>query len=1172
MTIDANTDIKLLESERMTDTADGGGRMTGSEVDDGEVNNIFQDISRFDGTYGRLSLRKVYMAVRSLGTEIYLGAHAIVTRPPAAQNVNITMFTTGSTTDTRTAAQNRIESYVTSGPLAAYYLFGNQPVGAKAISLLGRVEAALPEVGEVILLSVEDGLGVVTAEQYVRIQDVNFEVRTFTDASGDYQRKIVTLILTSALRQTFAGAEASRLSNVSVGTKVRSTTVADAAQYFGVTKLNGPSFENDLEITVDSIFSQLVPSTRREAPISAARPGLTLNYVAIAPALSEAFAGSNPAFLQRGVLPRSVTAVAASTTITGDDGLGNLTQGATDKGDIDYESGRLSGATITSISYTPATTASQSAVTIGVKVQLANQGTVYVQTMPVLPAPKTLIVDYRALGKWYRLQDTKGDGTLSGATPAEGGGTVDYVTGNVVVTLGALPDIGSFLIYASGQNTDYVQRSGSVTPTTPVVEFSVAGAPVEPGTMTFSWYSGGVLKSATSNSAGVIAGDATGTVVHQDGFVSFVAASNAWPDSNSALAVNYTKGTGAAGTITAAASGAVVTGTIPAGGLPIAPGNLVLRIPATWGGRTVDLFAKDDGSGNLITAPDRKGGYGSAPVVAGSIDYSTGAFSVQFGTFTANQYQQVGFANVGQFPKYTWSTVTAVPTIIAAPLVQYWARKATVGAVTAAETVPFPGITIYLTRGLLDTTLPGSVWFTWGGKDYIDRNGKVLRDLNRGTGVATEAGTIDYATGEVRLTNYGATTGGTVVIKTLLTSNGVLPTSYLLFRTPGAPVRPASVYVQAIRADTGALISATSNTGGVITSAFIDGEADHDMGWVKVRFGSFVTAAGNESEPWYDAANVVGPNVFRPIPVNPSTITFNCVVLTNLPLDAALLGIDPVRLPSTGKVPIIREGNVIVIAEARTYSLAGGQTAGQVTTIPDAPASQLELVDATGVAVPLSKYTADLLLAKITMATPLDLTGYTQPLVAHYTVENMRLVSSVDLSGKVSLVAPLDRDFSDDAVVSSALAFGDLQAQNPVFFDQTTWTGAWSDALIGTGTTSEYNRTLYPLQLVNKNTITERWALVFTSSTGGNIVGETVGVIGSFSTTVADVAPVNPITGQPYFTLKKEGWGSGWATNNVLRFNTIGPNAPIWIARTVIPGASALEDDNFQLQMRGDAD
>ena len=45
-----NNDVKLFESQRLTDEEDGGGRVTGSEVIDGNVNNLFQDISRIDRT------------------------------------------------------------------------------------------------------------------------------------------------------------------------------------------------------------------------------------------------------------------------------------------------------------------------------------------------------------------------------------------------------------------------------------------------------------------------------------------------------------------------------------------------------------------------------------------------------------------------------------------------------------------------------------------------------------------------------------------------------------------------------------------------------------------------------------------------------------------------------------------------------------------------------------------------------------------------------------------------------------------------------------------------------------------------------------------------------------------------------------------------------------------
>ncbi|MBO9483369.1 hypothetical protein [Salinisphaera sp. G21_0] len=39
------SDVKLFESQRPADEEDDGGRVTGNEVIDGNVNNLFQDIS-----------------------------------------------------------------------------------------------------------------------------------------------------------------------------------------------------------------------------------------------------------------------------------------------------------------------------------------------------------------------------------------------------------------------------------------------------------------------------------------------------------------------------------------------------------------------------------------------------------------------------------------------------------------------------------------------------------------------------------------------------------------------------------------------------------------------------------------------------------------------------------------------------------------------------------------------------------------------------------------------------------------------------------------------------------------------------------------------------------------------------------------------------------------------
>jgi len=1179
------TDIQLLASERLTDTDDGGGKMTGNVIVSGAINNLFPDISRLDRTYGRLSLRKAYMSVRSQNTDTYLGAHVIVTDPPSDDKVAVTLFSTGSTTDVRSNAQDRIESYLTAGPLSGYYVFGNQPQGAKAISLLGRVEDAVPEVGDVLVISVESGSNV-TAQQYVRVADVKVETRTFTDAQGDFTRKMVTLTLTSALRQTYIGAEASRLSNVTPPTRIRSVTVADASSYFGVSHLSAAATQNDLQVTVESITSQLVPSTTREVAVAGATPGLSLSYIAAAVAQSLT-TGSSPRYQMRGVLPKSLQASVSSGTAK-DDGAGNMLVNTTTVGAVDYESGRLSGVTINGGTYIPAATISAASKTYSVGVTLGTQGTVYVVTLPSIPAPGTLNVAFRYLGKWYSLTDSARDGTVAGESLAAGSGTVDYTTGDVTMTFGAVPDVGSKIVYSWGDPTSFEQHAGDLTVTDPTLMFQVSAWPIKPGTLTLSWLSNGVTKTAAADASGVVTGDATGSVVYLDGTIIIKPASSAFPDSSAKIDVAYTQAEGLKSSVVGAYAAGVLTFDLASSVLPLKPGAVSGSVAGIYGAASPVMYWKDDGEGGIVSATElapkykRVGGAtGNLPIVAvatGSIDYTTGHVIIQPGSLAQRVYAGTSMFKVPSTdpvadPYFTgaWQLGGGVPNFVPSPLVQYNAARASGTETAQEESIDYPGIGFVLNRTLIDPILPGSVWFTWGGKTYIDRQGKVFRDMDPATGSATQAGTINYQTGEVVLSNYGTSTGGAVSLVSLVTSYGIMPTSYAVFRTPGAPLRPSSFYLQAVRTDSGETITATSNSSGTITGTYIGGTVNNDMGWAEVRFGSFVAAAGNENEPWYSADNVVGSTVWKPIFVDPSTIKFNCVVQSTLPLDADLLGIDPVRLPLTGRVPIFRDGNVVVIHDDRTVNLPGGFTSGSNYTVADAPLAQATLVDATGEAVAISGYTIDMDTGVVTATEAYDVSGLTAPISVAYTVEDMLLVSSVELTGQLSLVSPLSRDYPSGAKVSSALLFGDLQGANPIFFSQATWTGAWSDTQSGSGTTAQYNRALYPLQFDNAGTYSDRWALIFTSTTGGRIVGEISGQIGTF-TTDTDTAPINPISGRPYFTLRKEGWGAGWGVNNVLRFNTIGASAPMWIARTILPGAQAVIEDGFRVQLRGDAE
>jgi hypothetical protein len=168
-------------------------------------------------------------------------------------------------------------------------------------------------------------------------------------------------------------------------------------------------------------------------------------------------------------------------------------------------------------------------------------------------------------------------------------------------------------------------------------------------------------------------------------------------------------------------------------------------------------------------------------------------------------------------------------------------------------------------------------------------------------------------------------------------------------------------------------------------------------------------------------------------------------------------------------------------------------------------------------------------------------------------------------------VGPITHDYpATETQISTAIIFGDLAARIVRSFTQKTWDNVWRDERSGDDTSAKYDDLNYPIMLTNRGSIAQRWAIKFTSSTTFDVISERLGVIAS-GTTGSDVAPINPATDVPYFTIDSRGWGAGWSTGNVLRFDTSAANAPMWIARTTIQGPVEEPTDDFIIQIRGDA-
>ena len=497
-------------------------------------------------------------------------------------------------------------------------------------------------------------------------------------------------------------------------------------------------------------------------------------------------------------------------------------------------------------------------------------------------------------------------------------------------------------------------------------------------------------------------------------------------------------------------------------------------------------------------------------------------------------------------------------------------------AAPTTQTTTFkPGpVTIDLCPYTSDYIVPGSVLFTWMTHTYQDVDGVIYRDRTS-TDAGYVAGQLDYSSGLATVTDYVVSGSPTdFTLSSLWTVRQNWNTASIFFRTQAAPVKPSGVTLSLADAS-GNPITATGDINGMVTGDHLRGVMEYETGMVELQFGDFVfdtaLTAAEKLEWWYSAEKVgavQADKIWRPWPVDPTTLRYNSVTYFYLPLDAELLGIDPVRLPQDGRVTIFQPGFRAVVGHTKKSTpatVSDGQTIDHART----RLSRVLVRGQDGLAIHTG-YTNNLEAGTTTIT---DVAGWLQPVTFEDRIEDMLVIGDVGIDGTLKATRPLTHDFPLGSYVSSALMAGDMKARVSVFFDQGSWDGAtWSDTLDGNAATGTYNDVLAPVVVTNAGALTERWALQFINSTTFRVIGEHLGVILTNGSINADCSPLNPITGQPYFTIKALGWGAGWAAGNLLRSNTVGAMFTYDAIRTVQAGPEAGTDYSFSLLTRGDVD
>jgi hypothetical protein len=520
-------DLKILASESMDDSANGGGGLVEIPIVDGQSNNIFKDISHLKRVYGGVNMAKIHAAVRTQTKEPLLGAFVFLDKIPGDKKLSVNLFSTADPYDLRDDAAAKVENYRAQGGRYLGTLYGTQYQGSQVVTLFQTETSPVPATGDVLLLMRLSP----PAQQYIRVVSVATQVQNFTDGTGIYTRKIVTLGVAVPLTYDFVGSELSRFDSITAPATVYQTVVANAARYYSARPLKKATVLGDYTAEVDSIYSQVVPSSQSEMPLvdltaaGSTTPLIPSSDSLISIAIGYSLGANVSVYLGRSCYPNTLDLVYGGGHII--DNGGQITLGGQSIGTINYAAGIIAfGATAPAIGggvvayFKPAGVPLSVADTDSIPVTDASRSFVHVFNITPPPQPNALSVSFMALGNWYEFRDN-GAGGLIPLTEGTGAGSINYVTGSGAITFTSLPDVGSQIILAWGKQVDYTNRAGAAVKCSVTKQLShphIVGS-----SLIIRWFEADNItqRTITSNAAGILAGDGSGAVNTLTGKVIF---------------------------------------------------------------------------------------------------------------------------------------------------------------------------------------------------------------------------------------------------------------------------------------------------------------------------------------------------------------------------------------------------------------------------------------------------------------------------------------------------------------------------------------------------------------------------------------------------------------------------------------------------------------------------
>lgn len=1181
-TVLSASNLLIYPSVRMRKTDDGGGLMTGTPLT-GAVNEMFDPTSEVERVNGGFDARLVYPAVLTTDKSKMYGAYTMVGQAPTMQNVSIIIFKGDHYGEQYDEFLPRVEAYSTPTIESNMTPLGRQLSGSKTVQAYIRTNDELPKVGERYCLYNKS----TDNYEYFRIASIASRTRTFTDSSGDFQRLVVTMTTTDSLSSTFQGMDYPVRSKNTSDVQILETQISDSSQYYGIKSLSANATAGSATVTLSSVYEQLVPTSTTNTAYADEVPADNELFIPLntSQTLHSGWLSGGNYYLPYAVVPGSVTLGGYE-----DDGNGNLVNGANSIA-IDYENGIIysvpSGSN--TLTGTIAAKASNFAYSTYIPIDQTNQQTEWAPLFDPIPAYGSASISYLVGGTWYTIKD-RGDYTLVNGDGEQVG--IINSDGSCTVSLDDLPDAGSNIVVAWTPK-DYYRTINdndvgtTVSPettegSTVILQSNGDSRPIVPESVSVSFSDGDTTKTATDDGSGNLTGDITGVISYSEGIISSADIStnevtctckrySATKKNSNIQIVSNTDGSFSGTLGQNIVKGSVLVYLVCTGYVDSTGIRTKYNVSRSWGltgqggyarfgwnstysksttiytgsGSASQLVAMiDDGNGGLMINGER---------ITGTIDYSTGVFS---GKFAPSGLLALARSDATANLNLSGAKALGVTRVNNRSVrsISYFTFDSYATAIYLDDSTEVDDTFIFETGinqfNILKTkrqpcfAVLNSWKFDANGTTLYEQNGTVYKTYSSSDGFSDSVGTLD-ATGYLNISDSSIDTSNLKITQGVY-CYGIDKVTTISGRSPASPVVPQSITVYAVQGDE--TLSATADADGNFQGDF--------SGTVNYQTGFFTVA---------DADGF-----------SAEQLRLNCTTEAYLPLAQSLIGVDAVRLRPDGKTPIYREGDTVVIHNRASHDLGTAHTGGDTESVGRDDIDRIAIKDANNVDVDATLYDYDLDAGTITWVADLDLSAYTMPLTAYTSREELNRITKLDINGTLTLQNPLARDYpAEGSHVSSCLVTGTLQAIATEPFSQKTWTDVWSDQRIGDEILAKLNVNDYPITLSNDGAVTQDWMIRFDSSTQFKLYAKDLGLIGQFDV-LTDLAPTNPATNKPYFTIPKDAFtasdgSSAWAAGNCIRFNTTGTNIPTWVIKTIQPTTQEQEgNDTFDICFRGD--